>query len=469
MTHWHFIGIGGAGMNVLAHALLDRGDRVSGSDVSDSVALDALRTRGAAVRVGQTADNPDLALADQVVLTGAVPEDNPELAAARAAGKPVVKRAVVLGQLMDERTGVAVAGTHGKTTTTAMIAWILREVGRDPAFLVGGVISDLGSGGHWGGGPELVAEADEYDRSFWELRPQVAVVTNLEADHLDYYGDVTAIRAAFHHFADNLRPGGTLLFCGDDPGARQLHDRLAHAWAGAAGRQRWVQLYGTTPDCLWQAHSVQPNAAGGSDFVVALDGQPSAAVSLLLPGAHNVLNALAAVGATGALGVGPLDAAAALARFHGTGRRFQRKGTVGGVLVVDDYAHHPTEIAVTLAAARTHLAGRRLVVIFQPHTYTRTRDFLAEFATVLATSDVAIISEIYASRETDTLGLSSRQLVDRINALSPGKAYYAEDLATATELATTLLRDGDVLLTMGAGDVWQVGEAVLQTGVGVPL
>ncbi len=456
-------------MNVLAHALLDRGDRVSGSDVGDSAALAALRARGASVRVGHAADNPDLAVADQVVLTGAVPESNPELAAARAAGTPVVKRAVVLGQLMDERTGVAVAGTHGKTTTTAMIAWILREADRDPAFLVGGVISDLGTGGHWGGGPELVAEADEYDRSFWELRPQVAVVTNLEADHLDYYGDLTAIRAAFHRFAGNVRPGGTLLFCGDDHGARQLHDRLAHAWAGAAGEDRWVQLYGSTPDCLWQAHSVQPNAAGGSDFVVVLDGRHITTVHLLLPGAHNVLNALAAMGAAGAVGVGPLDAAAALGRFHGTGRRFQRKGTVGGVLVVDDYAHHPTEIAVTLAAARRHLPDRRLVVVFQPHTYTRTRDFLDAFAAVLATADVAIIPEIYASRETDTLGLSSRQLVDRINAIAPGKGHYAPDLAAATEIVGGLLHDGDVLLTMGAGDVWKVGEAVLQTGIGAAV
>ncbi len=450
-------------MSVLAHALLDRGDRVSGSDAGDSAALEALRARGAAVRVGQTADNPDLALADQVVLTGAVPAGNPELAAAQAAGKPVIKRAALLGRLMDERTGVAVAGTHGKTTTTAMVTWILREAGRDPAFLVGGVISDLDTGGHWGGGPELVAEADEYDRSFWELRPQVAVVTNLEADHLDYYADLAAIRAAFRRFAEGLRPNGTLLLCGDDPGARQLHDELAQAWAGEAGQGRQVLLYGTTPDCRWQAQFAQPNAAGGSDFIVVLGGRHIAAVSLLLPGHHNVLNALAAVGATGALGVGPLDAAAALGGFHGTGRRFQRKGTVGRVLVIDDYAHHPTEIAATLAAARRHLPDRRLVVVFQPHTYTRTRDFLNEFAAVLATADVAIIPEIYASRETDTLGLSSRQLVERINADAPGKAQYASNLPEATDLATQLLQSDDVLLTMGAGDVWKVGEAILNS------
>ncbi len=454
--HWHFIGIGGAGMSVLAHVLRDQGAVVSGSDQSESAALDALRARGVAVRVGQAADNPDLATAGHVVISAAVPADNPELAAARAAGTPVISRAALLGRLMDERTGVAVAGTHGKTTTTAMITWILRAAARDPAFLVGGVLTDLGTGGHWGAGPELVAEADEYAGSFWELRPQVAVITNVEADHLDFYADLDAIRDSFARFAGNLRPGGTLLCCGDDPGARAL----AAALAGAAAGGRQYLLYGTTADCAWQARDEAPNAQGGSDFTAVHAGAP-VAVTLALPGHHNVLNALAAIGAAAALGVAPETAAAALARFHGTGRRFEVKGETGGVLVVDDYAHHPTEIAATLAAARRHLPGRRLVVVFQPHTYSRTRSFLAAFAEALAAADVAIVCEIYAAREHDTLGMRGQMLVDRLNALAPGRGYFAADLTEAAALARHIVRPGDVLLTLGAGDVWQVGAALL--------
>lgn len=449
-------------MSVLAHAMLDRGAAVSGSDRSDSVALDGLRERGVSVTVGHRADNPDLAAADRVVVTGAVPEDNPELAAARASGKSIQKRAALLGELMDSRTGVAVAGTHGKTTTTAMVAWILREAVRDPAFLVGGVLSDLGTGGHWGGGSELVAEADEYDGSFWELRPQVAVITNIEADHLDYYADLDAIRASFRRFADNLQPGGTLLLCGDDPGAHGLYADLGVDWQAGVEPGRKALLYGTAPGCDWRAASERLNEAGGSDFLAVCGDLPPASVRLLLPGRHNVLNALAAIGATQALGVEPGEAAAALGGFHGTWRRFHVKGTTAcGVLVVDDYAHHPTEVAATLAAARRHLPGRRLVVVHQPHTYSRTRSFLDGFAAALSDADVAIICAIYPARETDTLGVSAEQLVARIEELAPGRAHYASDLEAAAKMVWHLLQPNDVLLTLGAGDVWRVGDAVL--------
>jgi UDP-N-acetylmuramate--alanine ligase len=462
MAHWHFVGIGGAGMSVLAHALLDRGDTVSGSDQSESAALDGLRARGAAVTVGHDAGNPDLARADTVVITAAAPADNPEIAAARAAGKPLLKRAALLGRLMDERVGVAVAGTHGKTTTSAMVTWILRQAGRDPAFLVGGVLTDLGVGGHWGGGAELVAEADEYDSSFLALRPQVAIITNVEADHLDYYADLGAIRMAFRRFAGGLRPGGTLLLCGDDAGAESLYAQLMKEMPADGGEGRQYQLYGAGPDCFWQAADERPNGAGGSDFTVLEAGRPVAAVALAVPGRHNVLNALGAIGAAAALGVDCGAAAAALAGFHGTARRFQAKGEAHGALVVDDYAHHPTEIAATLAAARRSLPGRRLIVVFQPHTYTRTRSFLAEFATALRAADVVIVCEIYAARERDTLGMSGQMLAGAINAATPGKARFAPDLAAAETMAAALLRPGDVLITMGAGDVFKIGDSLVK-------
>jgi UDP-N-acetylmuramate--alanine ligase len=307
------------------------------------------------VTVGHRADNPDLPHATRVVVTAAVPPDNPELQAAQASGLRVVKRAAVLGRLMAERTGIAVAGTHGKTTTTAMIAFILRDAGRDPAFLVGGVLRDLGTGGAWGAGPELVVEADEYDRSFWHLHPQIAVITNIEAEHLDIYGDLAGVRAGFRRFAENLQPGGTLFCCGDDPGAETLAAELVDAWQGG---DRGVMVYGTGWECAWRAEDLG-QTEDGSAFAAYYRGELLARVSLRLPGAHNILNALAALAASVRAGISPEVAAEALSRFSGTGRRFERKGEAGGVLVVDDYAHHPTEIAATIAAARRHfLRGR---------------------------------------------------------------------------------------------------------------
>ena len=475
MEHWHFIGIGGAGMSVLAHALRDQGAEVSGSDLQDSAALAALRARGVTITVGHRADNPDLAGATTVVITAAVRPDNPELQAAQVRGVPVIKRAALLGQLMAGRTGVAVAGTHGKTTTTAMIAFILTEAGRDPAFLVGGVLRDLGTGGRWGRGAELVAEADEYDGSFWQLQPAVAVVTNVEAEHLDYYGDLAGVEAAFRRFAENLRPGGTLFCCADDPGAAALGADRAAAWRGG---DRTVVGYGrqTTDDrrqtangglpgggvaAAWQAEDRGANAQGGSTFRAWYRGEAVAEVALRVPGAHNVLNGLAALAVSVRLGVAPAVVAAALGRFTGTGRRFEVKGTGGGVLVVDDYAHHPTEIAATLAAARRHYPDRRLVVAFQPHTYSRTRDFLPQFATALAAADAVVVSEVYAAREQDTLGVSGADIVTRLNAAHAGRARFAPDLAATAAALRDLLRPGDLLLTLGAGDIWQTGEQVL--------
>lgn len=449
---WHFIGIGGAGMSALAEALLDLGATVSGSDIAASEATRALEARGARVFIGHAPEN--LGGADRIVLTGAVPPDNPELVAAQERGLPVVRRAELLGRLMDLRRGVAVAGTHGKTTTSSMLAWALSRAGRDPSYMIGGSIRGLGAGGHWGGGNELVAEADEYDRSFLQLRPEVAIITNIDSDHLEYYGTTDAIYAAFGQFAANVKPGGLLVMCADDPISMQLASEV-----GETSAPFRLQFYGVAPHALWRPERVVPNIKGGSDYTLMRAGQEVAAVSLRVPGQHNVLNSLAAIVACYDLGLEPARTAKWLAEFEGAGRRFEVKGEVGGVTIVDDYAHHPTEIAATLHAARLRYPNRRLLVLFQPHTYTRTRDYMPAFAGALSLADRAYVTEIYASRERDTLGMSGRLIVERI------AHSYAEFVPTLDEAVETLLDDiavGDVLITMGAGDVWKAGEAVLR-------
>ncbi|HET9495854.1 MAG TPA: UDP-N-acetylmuramate--L-alanine ligase, partial [Chloroflexia bacterium] len=448
---WHFIGIGGAGMSALADALLDLGASVSGSDAVESEATHELTRRGARVHIGHNPAN--LGDADRVVVTVAVPPDNPELSAARERGIPVTKRAELVGLLMDTRQGVAVAGTHGKTTTSGMIAWVLARAGLDPAYLVGSSIRGLGVGGHWGAGRHLVAEADEYDRSFLQMRPEVAVITNIETDHLEYYGTPDAIAAAFEQFARKVRPGGLLVLCSDDPGSRALGQRVERE--GAPFR---VQYYAEAEEALWRPGRVQPNDLGGSDFAVLRDGREVARVSLRVPGRHNVLNALAAVAACVECGVSEEEAARHLGAFEGTARRFEVKGEAGGVLLVDDYAHHPTEIAATIEAARERYPGRRVYALFQPHTYTRTRDFLPDFARVLSAADRVIVSEIYASRERDTLGMSGKHIVERMAGAS---AEFAPSLSAAREALLDDLAPGDLLLVMGAGDVTHVADDVL--------
>lgn len=438
-------------MSALAAALLDLGAQVSGSDASASEAARALEERGARIFTGHSASN--LGDATHVVLTAAIPPDNPELQAARERGLPIVKRADLLGQLMDTMRGVAVAGTHGKTTTSAMLAWVLAMSGRDPAYMVGGQIRGLGPGGHWGAGSELVAEADEYDRSFLYLHPEVAIITNIEMDHLEYYGSAGAMYAAFGDFAANVKRGGLLILCADDAGASSLAYDLVESAAPFR-----LQLYGLSDKALWRPEKLSQNSRGGTDYIAVRGGAEIAGLSLQIPGIHNVLNSLAALAACVELGVPVSEAAHRLSEFVGTQRRFEVKGQAGGVTVIDDYAHHPTEISANITAARARYPGRRLVVLFQPHTYTRTRDFLQGFAASLSAADQVVVTEIYASRERDTLGMSGRQIVERITA---PQAYFAPTLSEAREILLDDLAPGDLLLTMGAGDVWQVGEEVL--------
>ncbi|MBI2939011.1 MAG: UDP-N-acetylmuramate--L-alanine ligase, partial [Chloroflexi bacterium] len=384
----HFVGVGGTGMSGLALLTQAEGCTVSGCDLQLSAVTDDLVQRGIRVFPGH-----DFAHADGIdllVVSSAVLADNPDVIRARARAIPVVKRAELLGELTRRRRTLAIAGTHGKTTTTAMLTLILTTAGLDPGALVGGVVPELGSGARVGRGPHLVVEADEFDGSFLRFSPWVAVITNVEADHLDYYHDLAAIEEAFGQFASLVPRDGRLIVCGEQAGSRRC--------AARARSPSWTYGFGDAVD--WQAADVQPNARGGNDFTALYQGAEYARLSLRIPGRHNVLNALAATAASHVAGAGPEAASRTLATFDGVRRRFELKGMVGGVAVYDDYAHHPTEIAVVLQAARER-RPRRLVVLFQPHTYNRTRALFADFVRALSMADRVVVADIYmpAGRE----------------------------------------------------------------------
>ncbi|MGX1574475.1 UDP-N-acetylmuramate--L-alanine ligase [Cellulosimicrobium funkei] len=457
----HLVGVGGAGMSVVARLLAAHGVPVQGSDAREGDALAALRSDGVRVWVGH--DAAHVAGADTVVVSSAVRETNPELAAARTAGLRVLHRSQALASLMARGRSVAVAGAHGKTTTSAMIATVLRGAGLDPSFAIGGtVLTEDGpvAGGHLGS-DVLVAEADESDGSFLNYAPDVAVVTNVEPDHLDHYGSRDAFEQAFVDFAARIVPGGTLVACADDAGARALAS--SHARAGGA-----VVTYGTAADADVRLADVAPTDEAGRPGVRAsLTGTVGAArldgLALLLrvPGHHNALNATAAVVTAVVLGVDPAAAVAAAHGFLGTGRRFEARGEAGGVRVVDDYAHHPTEVAALLAAARPVAAGGRVLVLFQPHLYSRTATFAREFAQALAGADEVVVTGVYAAREEPDPAVSARTITDLVDA--PGVVVDAvEDRVEAARRIADAARPGDLVLTVGAGDVTELGAVVLE-------
>jgi UDP-N-acetylmuramate--alanine ligase len=381
-----------------------------------------------------------------------VRDENPELAAARTAGIATVKRAALLGLIANARTGLAVAGTHGKSTTSAMLAKICIDAGRDPSFIVGAILQDYGTNARPGGGDLVVVEADEYDRSFLQLYPQVAIVTTLEHDHPDIYPTYGEVQEAFLAFLRQVQPGGTIVIAADDPGCRELLPRVETA-AGVA-----VVRYGRSAEADWQL------VAGESGEVVLHGGASVATLTLRVPGEHNRLNALAALAAAAAVGIAPEVAAASLAGFSGTGRRLELKGEAHGLTLIDSYAHHPTEITVDLRAARERYPGRPIWVVFQPHTYSRTKLLLAEFAAALSEADRVVLLDIYPSRETDTLGVSA----DDILALMPERGRV-QRVGKPADAAVALLdaheagelSAGAVVLTLGAGDVTEIGAMVL--------
>lgn len=447
----HFIGMGGAGMSAIARIMLGQGLAVSGSDAKASPGLAELGAMGATVHVGQDAAN--VAGVDTVVVSTAIRESNPELMAARAAGLRVLHRSQALAAAMAEDVVVAVAGTHGKTTTTSMITVMLKGAGVDASFAVGGTVAGLGVNAAHGSAGVFVAEADESDASFLNYRPRIAVVTNLEADHLDHYGTAEAVFAAFEAFMSLLPADGTLVACADDAGSAAL------AAAAAAAGKRCIS-YGFSPAADIR---LLPGTHDGLHTTAALaigaglPGAGSYALSLQVPGDHNLSNAAAAVAVALALGVEPPAALAALAQFSGAGRRFERKGEGRGVTVFDDYAHHPTEVTAALKAART-VAGRHKVhVLFQPHLFSRTAEFATEFAQALDLADTVAVLDIFPSREDPIPGVTSELIT---NALSTPFGY-APDAADAVSRLAGLAVPGDIILTVGAGDVTEYGPALV--------
>jgi UDP-N-acetylmuramate--alanine ligase len=452
----HLVGIGGAGLSAIARVLLEEGASVSGSDLAISPVAEALARDGAVIFEGHDAKNVNGA--DMLIVSSAVPEDNVEIQAAYAADIPVLGRPAFLGRLMEGKRGIAVAGTHGKTTTTAMIASILLEAGRDPTFIVGGVIAGLETNARAGSGSLFVIEADEYDCTFLSLRPEVAVITNVEHDHPDCYPTFAEFRAAFEAFVTLVPAGGLLATCWDDPVAREIG--LARGSEGHQADRRPVTFFGLGEGATWRAEEIHPNFAGGVDFLAVEEGETRGLVRLRVPGAHNASNALAALAVADYLDVPFRVAREALTAFRGVARRFEIKGEADGVVVIDDYAHHPTEIQAALAATRERFPAARIWAVWQPHTYSRTKELLAGFAAAFGKADHVIALPIYPARETDTLGVSASNVVDAMDHVD---VRTAESMDEAVVWLGTEVRPGDVVLTLGAGDGYRTGEWLLET------
>ena len=444
----HFIGIGGAGMSGIARILLARGVPVSGSDRRDTPTLLALRALGARVAVGH--DPAHLGDADTVVVSTAIRGDNPELVAARERGLRVLPRAVGLAAVMAGRRSVAVAGTHGKTSTTSMLTVAVQACGVDPSFAVGGDLNESGSNAHAGEGDVFVAEADESDRSFLLLAPFAGIVTNVEADHLDNYGDLAAVEAAFDRFLQTVHPDGFVVLCADDPGAARLRTVPAKAR---------LRSYGRAEDADLRLLDLRV-AQDGTSYTAVLDGRELGRVRIQVPGEHMALNSAAALLAGLELGLPAEGLVDGLARFGGVHRRFELKGVAAGVRVYDDYAHHPTEVSAQLRAARAVAGEGRLVVAFQPHLYSRTREFAEAFGTALGLADEVVVMEIYGAREDPVPGITGAMVADAVP-LPPEHVRFEPSWSAAAPALAARARAGDLVMTMGAGDVSMVGPEVL--------
>lgn len=456
LGHVHFIGVGGAGMSGIARILARRGLPVSGSDARESATLDGLRADGVVVFVGHAAAQVDDA--DTVVVSTAVRESNDELRRARQLGLVVLHRSQALKAVMAGRRVVAVAGTHGKTTTTGMVTVALRESGGDPSFAIGGELTDGGQNAYDGTGDVFVAEADESDGSFLVYAPRVAIITNAEPDHLDHYGTPEAVRAAFVAFANRVEPGGAVVWCADDDGARAVLDEVGPELAERGVRS---VSYGESPEADLRVHDVVP--AAGVTFRL-VDGERELAVSLRVPGRHNALNAAAAYAAATCLGFPADGVLRGLESFGGTRRRFELKGEQDGVRVVDDYAHHPTEVEAVLRAARPVAGQGRIIAVFQPHLFSRTRIFAEEFGAALGLSDEVVVLDVYPAREDPEPGVTGALISDAVPLRGPLVTFVPgreQGLQRAASLVAARARPGDLVMTIGAGDVTELGPMVL--------
>ncbi|MEL4154728.1 UDP-N-acetylmuramate--L-alanine ligase [Corynebacterium bovis] len=469
LSRVHMVGIGGAGMSGIARLLLDRGATVSGSDMKESRSILALRAAGAVVAEGHRAGNLTLAGAEPTVVVtsfAAIPQDNPELVAARAAGIPVLRRSDVLALLMEDRRALLLAGTHGKTSTTSMAVVALQAAGEDPSFAIGGQLNRSGTNAHSGTGDVFVAEADESDGSFLSYSPDVAVVTTLEPDHLDHFGTEEAYRRVFRDFAGRIRPGGTLVVCLDDDGAAALGEAVAAGEVPVADGVT-VSGYGTA-DAARRHPGVPAGAvvdrivtdpAGGSGAVVTVDGR-TLDLRVRIPGAHMVLNAVAAVLGGHLMGADLEGLVSGIDTFDGVRRRFEHHGTVAGVEVYDDYAHHPTEVTAVLSAARDRVTARgggRVLAVFQPHLYSRTTTFAAEFAHALDLADDVVLLDIFGAREVPVEGVDSRVIADRMHT----PVTYVPEFTAVPGVVAGRVRPGDIVLTLGAGTVTMLADEIV--------
>ena len=451
----HFVGIGGAGMSGIAEVLVTLGYKVSGSDLAESAVT--RRLAGLGVKVSLRHDAANVEGADAVVVSSAVHADNPEVAAARDKRIPVVPRALMLAELMRLRQGIAIAGTHGKTTTTSLVASVLAEGGLDPTFVIGGRLTAAGSNARLGAGDFIVVEADESDASFLHLQPVIAVVTNIDEDHMETYEhDFARLKGAFVQFLQNLPFYGAAILCIDDEHVRAILPQVTKP----------VLTYGTAADAMVRAEAIRHDR-GRMRFRALRDKAGPLDVTLNLPGRHNVLNALAAIAVAGELGVPDRAILKALAEFSGVGRRFQGYGEValeggGRFTLIDDYGHHPAEMAATLEAARGAYPGRRLVLAFQPHRYTRTRDLFEDFVKVLSTADALLLAEVYAAGEQPIVAADSRTLARALRVFGKVEPVFVEDIAGMPQAIRRAAADRDVVLTMGAGSIGNVPAALIE-------
>lgn len=456
MDHIHFIGIGGSGLSAIARLLLEMGFAVSGSDRADSPFLSDLRNSGAEIMIGHNPAN--VSGANLVVRSSAIPDDNPEVVTAKEIGIPVLKRADFLGKLMEEKYGIAIAGTHGKTTTTAMMAWVLHALQQDPSFIVGGLINNLGVNAHAGKGDHFVIEADEYDHMFLGLKPMLEIVTNIEHDHPDCYPTAESFSKAFLDFVGLLPQTGILVACGQDPGAFNLIqyaqnnqiNTLTYGIATNSDTEPIDDIY------FAKATHIMSFPEGGFSFDAMVNNQ-DCKVKLQVPGIHNVLNSLAVLSVVSILGLSLQDAAAALGEFQGAGRRFEILGEPEGITIINDYAHHPTEIRATLAAARSRYPGRKLWAVWQPHTYSRTKLLHNEFSKAFFDADEVIVTEIFPSREPKEDYSSYKVVQDMQNE----SVQFIPGLVDVFKYLGDHLKKGDVLLILSAGDADQISNWIL--------